>query len=133
MYMYGFTNHGIQFNHLTDSLAKRIAPTDSRLRPDQRALENGDFKLAASEKDRLEEKQRAVRKYREAMKIEPKPFYFDEYTNPDDPSQTYYKYNGKYFEVDRKNKDWSRLPDIYSESLPKEIEEFSSKKKKKWH
>jgi len=131
MYMYGFTNHGIQFNHLTDSLTKRIPPTDSRLRPDQRALENGDFKLAASEKDRLEEKQRAVRKYREAMKIEPKPFYFDEYTNPDDPSQTYYKYNGKYFEVDRKNKDWSRLPDIYSESLPKEIEEFSGKKKKK--
>jgi hypothetical protein len=45
----------------------------------------------------LEEKQRAVRKYREAMKIEQKPFYFDEWTNPDDPSLTYYKYNGKYF------------------------------------
>ena len=99
--MYGFTRHALQFNYLTDRLAAKIAPTDSRFRPDQRALENGDFKLASSEKNRLEEKQRAVRKYREAMKIEPKPFYFDEWTNPDDPQQTYYKYNGKYFEVDR--------------------------------
>jgi oxysterol-binding protein 1 len=131
LFMYGFSRHGIQLNYLTDTLAAIIAPTDSRLRPDQRALENGDFKLAASEKDRLEEKQRAVRKYREAMKIEPKPFYFDEWTNPEDPQQTYYKYNGKYFEVDRAKKDWSRLPDIYSESLPKEVEEFGGKKKKK--
>jgi oxysterol-binding protein 1 len=68
-YMYGYTRHTLQFNYLTDSLAAKIAPTDSRLRPDQRALENGDFKFAASEKNRLEEKQRAVRKYREAMKI----------------------------------------------------------------
>jgi len=30
-----------------------------------RALENGDFKLAAAEKNRLEERQRAVRKYNE--------------------------------------------------------------------
>lgn len=130
-YMYGFTRHALSFNHLTDTLAAKIAPTDSRFRPDQRALENGDFKLASSEKNRLEEKQRAVRKYREALKIEPKPFYFDEWTNPDDPDQVYYRYNRKYFEMDRKNKDWSRLPDIYSDSLPTEIEEFNSKKKKK--
>lgn len=64
-YMYGMTMHSLQFNYLPDSLASRIAPTDSRLRPDQRALENGDFKLAAFEKNRLEEKQRAVRKYNE--------------------------------------------------------------------
>ena len=44
-----------------------MAPTDTRRRPDQRALENGDMKLATSEKNRLEEKQRAVRKYREKM------------------------------------------------------------------
>jgi hypothetical protein len=30
-----------------------IAPTDTRWRPDQRALENGDMKLAAEEKNRL--------------------------------------------------------------------------------
>ncbi len=97
-FFYGMTLHQLQFNYLPDSLRGYIAPTDIRYRPDQRALENGDFKLAETEKHRLEEKQRAVRKYNEAKGIVPKPFYFDEYLNPDDPEQVYYKYNGKYFE-----------------------------------
>ena len=54
--------------------------------------------MAASEKNRLEEKQRAVRKYNEKNGIVPKPFYFDEYRDPEDPEITYYRYNGKYFE-----------------------------------
>jgi len=43
-------------NYLPNTLLPFLPPTDTRLRPDQRALENGDFKLAASEKFRLEEK-----------------------------------------------------------------------------
>ncbi len=43
-----------------------VAPTDSRLRPDQRMMENGDWDDANVEKIRLEEKQRAVRRRREA-------------------------------------------------------------------
>ena len=35
-------------------MANIIPPTDTRRRPDQRALELGDFKLAAKEKERLE-------------------------------------------------------------------------------
>lgn len=42
-----------------------IAPTDSRLRPDQRLMENGRWDEANAEKLRLEEKQRAVRRARE--------------------------------------------------------------------
>lgn len=42
-------------------------------------MENGDLKLAASEKHRLEEKQRAMRKYMEKKGIEYKPAYFDEW------------------------------------------------------
>ena len=125
------THHHIQFNNITPDLAKNIAPTDCRLRPDQRALENGDFKLAAVEKNRLEEKQRAVRRYNEKNNITPQPFYFDIIDNPDDPSQKYYKYNYKYFEHDRPNKDWRRLPDLFSEKLPPEIEAFEASKKKK--
>jgi hypothetical protein len=49
-------------NELTPDLEANIAPTDSRLRPDQRALENAQYKLASDEKFRLEEKQRAARK-----------------------------------------------------------------------
>lgn len=43
-----------------------IAPTDSRLRPDQRLMENGFWVEANAEKIRLEEKQRAERRAREA-------------------------------------------------------------------
>lgn len=42
------------------------APTDSRLRPDQRLMENGRWDEANAEKQRLEEKQRLSRKKREA-------------------------------------------------------------------
>jgi len=42
-----------------------LPPTDSRFRPDQRALENGNYEVASNEKHRLEEKQRAVRRLME--------------------------------------------------------------------
>ncbi len=108
-----------------------LPPTDCRFRPDQRALENGDFKFAADEKTRLEEKQRAIRKYKEKSKIEHKPAYFEEWKNPEDPEQTYFRYNGRYWEEDRLKRDWSRLPDLYSENLPPEVEEHEKPSKKK--
>ena len=54
--MYGMTRFNLQLNYLPSSLKPLLPPTDSRFRPDQRALENGDMELAASEKHRLEEK-----------------------------------------------------------------------------
>lgn len=54
-HMYHFSNFGLQLNYLTDALKERLPPTDSRLRPDQRAMENGDMDLANREKHRLEE------------------------------------------------------------------------------
>lgn len=121
-YMYGMSQFMLQLNYFPRQYKKIIAPTDTRWRPDQRALEVGDMKLAADEKNRLEEKQRAVRKYNEKHKIEHKPFYFDEWKNPDDEEHMYYRYNGKYWEQDWAKKDWSRLPDLYSPNLPPEIE-----------
>ena len=73
-----FSNFTLQLNYLTDKLKKLLPPTDSRMRPDQRALENGDIKLAASEKVRIEEKQRAARKELEQKHLKYKPIYFDE-------------------------------------------------------
>lgn len=49
---------GQQLNEACDN----VCTTDSRLRPDQRALEDGQFDRASSEKLRLEAKQRAKRK-----------------------------------------------------------------------
>ena len=54
--MYGMTHHQLQFNYLPNEIRDLLPPTDTRFRPDQRALENGDFKLAEAEKHRLEEK-----------------------------------------------------------------------------
>lgn len=46
-----------------------------RLRPDIQALEEGNIDLAASEKNRLEEKQRETRKQRSSKRHEWKPRY----------------------------------------------------------
>ena len=89
-----------------------------RRRPDQRYLEHGELVKAAKEKERLEIKQRAVRKWREENKIEYKPAYFVETAIPEHPGRMYYLYNGEYWENDRKHLDWSRLPDIFTDVLP---------------
>ena len=87
--------------------------------------------VAADEKNRLEEKQRAVRRYNEKHQIEHKPAYFEEWPNPDDNNEIYYRYNGLYWENDRAKKEWSRLPDLYSEMFPQPVEEFLASEKKK--
>jgi hypothetical protein len=59
---YGFTTFGITLNEITPDLVGRLPPTDSRNRPDVRALENGDLDTAEAEKFRIEEVQRERRK-----------------------------------------------------------------------
>ena len=54
-----------------------MAPTDSRLRPDQRALEDGDVDQAEALKARLEEHQRARRRVLEEHGEEWKPRWFN--------------------------------------------------------
>lgn len=59
---YGLTTFAASLNEITTLEQGRLAPTDSRLRPDQRAMEEGDFGKAEEWKARLEEAQRARRK-----------------------------------------------------------------------
>ena len=87
------------------------------------------MRAAIIEKERLEDKQRNVRKHNEKNGIKPPLLYFEEYENPLDNNQIYYRYNGLYFEKDRKERNWSRLPDIYSDKLPEGIEQAQKKKK----
>ncbi|VDN41043.1 unnamed protein product [Dibothriocephalus latus] len=56
--MYNFTKLAIELNEPEDG----VAPTDSRLRPDQRLMEEGLWDEANTEKERLEQKQRLKRK-----------------------------------------------------------------------
>ena len=58
----------MSLNELESDMGDILCPTDSRLRPDIRKLENGDQDGAASEKARLEEKQRNSRKVRKQKK-----------------------------------------------------------------
>jgi oxysterol-binding protein 1 len=122
-YMYGMAKFHIQMNYLPKRLDKVVAPTDTRRRQDQRALENGDMKLAAQEKDRLENRQRTYRKYYEATGQKFEPRYFTPYHNDQD-GQEYWKYNGKYFEEDRAKQDWSRCPKIFDYDFPSEVAPF---------
>lgn len=75
--VYGFTSFAATLNQLDDSLKNALSPTDSRLRPDQRALEDGKTDEAEALKARLEERQRARRKVLETHGAEWKPRFFE--------------------------------------------------------
>ena len=62
---FNLTPFAITLNAPFEELLPYLPPTDTRLRPDQRAMEEGQYDFAAKEKDRLENKQRARRKERE--------------------------------------------------------------------
>lgn len=94
---FNLTPFAVTFNNLDDNLRPWIAPTDSRLRPDQRAMEDGEYDLAAVEKNRLEEAQRARRRDREAKGEEFVPAWFTRETCEITGKQ-YWKFNGKYWD-----------------------------------
>lgn len=59
--MYYFSTLALTLNEPEEG----VAPTDSRRRPDQRLMEDGQWDEANAEKQRLEEKQRTTRRERE--------------------------------------------------------------------
>ncbi|SOV06484.1 related to OSH3 - Member of oxysterol-binding protein family [Ustilago sp. UG-2017a] len=59
---YGFTYFAMSLNELSEDCKDVLPPTDSRLRPDQRAFEEGQVDKAEELKHKLEEAQRARRK-----------------------------------------------------------------------
>ncbi|KAM7388562.1 hypothetical protein PAMP_024729 [Pampus punctatissimus] len=105
--MYSFTSFAMQLNELHKEMEGVIPQTDCRLRPDIRAMENGDIDFASEEKKRLEEKQRASRKNRSKSDEEWKTRWFQQGPNPHNSSQDWL-FSGGYW--DRK---YSQLPDIY--------------------
>lgn len=97
-----FTRFVINLNLLNSEMFAKIAPTDSRFRPDLRAFEFGNIELAGKEKTRLEEKQRARKKENEKKGTPHKPTWFDfsiegDYINV--------KFRNQYFKV-RESGSW---------------------------
>uniref|UniRef100_A0A0D9VXZ5 PH domain-containing protein n=1 Tax=Leersia perrieri TaxID=77586 RepID=A0A0D9VXZ5_9ORYZ len=103
---YNFTRFAITLNELTPGLKEKLPPTDSRLRPDQRCLENGEYERANAEKLRLEQRQRQARKMQESG-WKPRWFVKDKATDT-------YRYTGGYWES-RDKGNWDGCPDIFGQ------------------
>lgn len=73
---YGFTKFAIELNELHASLKPLLPPTDTRLRVDQRLLEEGKLEEAEEQKQRIEEMQRERRKTLEESRVAHQPKFF---------------------------------------------------------
>jgi len=87
---YGLTAFGYTLNEITPQLEEEILPTDSRRRPDQRLLENGSWKEAEKEKQRLEEAQRDRRQ----RGVSRKPIWFRKVSEEADGESQEWQYIG---------------------------------------
>ncbi|KAM3255427.1 hypothetical protein ACQJBY_048612 [Aegilops geniculata] len=103
---YNLSPFAISLNELPPHMLTMLPPTDSRLRPDQRHLENGEYEKANSEKLRLEQLQRQARRLQEKG-WQPRWFRKDE----DDS----YCYLGGYWEA-REKGNWDGIPHIFGQS-----------------
>uniref|UniRef100_A0AC34QJU0 Oxysterol-binding protein n=1 Tax=Panagrolaimus sp. JU765 TaxID=591449 RepID=A0AC34QJU0_9BILA len=115
--MYHFTKLAIELNEPEDD----IAPTDSRHRPDQRLMEEGNWDEANKIKNDLEEKQRIVRRKREAEAEramaqglaypEYSPTWFEK-SQDEHTGTVIHVFKGDYWGCKSKN-DWSKCPIIF--------------------
>ncbi|OAY71622.1 Oxysterol-binding protein-related protein 2A, partial [Ananas comosus] len=103
---YNLSSFAITLNELSSSLQEKLPPTDSRLRPDQRHLENGEYEKANTEKLRLETRQRMSRKLQENG-WEPRWFRKD-------TEDGTYRYIGGYWEA-REQRKWDGCPNIFGD------------------
>lgn len=108
---FNLTQFAITLNGLDKSLEPWLAPTDTRLRPDQRAMEDGRFDDASENKHRVEEKQRNAKKQRELQKINYEPNWFVKKQHPI-TGDNYWEYNGNYW-VNRRDHLLEKSGDIF--------------------
>lgn len=94
---YGLSSFATTLNEVTPDIKDMLPPSDSRYRPDIRAMEEGNIELADQEKSRLEDQQRLWRE-QDDQRIKPRWFVKD--PNSDD-----YCYVGGYWEA--RAKGWT--------------------------
>ncbi|KAF6212191.1 hypothetical protein GE061_012712 [Apolygus lucorum] len=101
---YNFSTFACQLNEMESG----IAPTDSRYRPDQRFMENGQVEEAEKKKLELEDRQRSARKGEEENHA---PVWFQKQKCPFTQKEMYV-YNGEYWSS-KESQNWSRCPIIF--------------------
>ena len=110
---YGFTTFAASLNEITTLEKDRLPPTDSRLRPDQRAAEDGNLGQAEVLKAKLEEAQRARRKIMEDTNTIWQPQWFEKVEGGDGGEEVWVSKTGKesYWER-RKQSQWNGVERI---------------------
>uniref|UniRef100_A0A8C9W3A3 Oxysterol-binding protein n=1 Tax=Scleropages formosus TaxID=113540 RepID=A0A8C9W3A3_SCLFO len=73
---YGFTKLAIELNEVDPAMKALLPPTDTRLRPDQRLLEEGNVEAAEVQKQRIEQLQRDRRRVLEENNMMHQPRFF---------------------------------------------------------
>lgn len=122
---FNLTAFAITLNALNPTLKHYLPPTDTRLRPDQRAMEEGEYDFAADEKVRLEEKQRARRaeRQRQGESVHGKPRWFKRAVDKEFiVGEEYWQFTGEYWKhreeigskkVKGANAKWPEVEDIF--------------------
>ncbi|CAB1333893.1 unnamed protein product, partial [Coregonus sp. 'balchen'] len=73
---YGFTKFAMELNELDPSLKLLLPPTDTRLRLDQRLLEEGNVEAAEEQKQKVEQQQRDRRRVLDENSMTHEPRFF---------------------------------------------------------
>ncbi|RFU24198.1 hypothetical protein B7463_g12141, partial [Scytalidium lignicola] len=110
---FNLTPFVVTLNDINDTLRQWLAPTDTRLRPDQRAMEDGEYDFAATEKNRVEEKQRAKRREREAKGEEFQARWFSKAKDAI-TGEMYWQFNGQYWKEREKALNGEAWKDVES-------------------
>lgn len=113
---YGLTSFAATLNEITSIEEKHLPVTDSRLRPDQRALENGDLDRAEEVKVQLEEGQRARRREMENAGESWTPRWFTRVSDDSDGEVAWRLKGGKdgYWE-ERAKGSWSNVVPVFED------------------
>lgn len=104
---YNFTSFAMSLNEMEDNIKLYLPSTDSRLRPDIKCLEEGDLNGSSNEKQRLEEKQREVRKLKKKKNEVHKALWFDSKLN-EFTQENEWIFNEKYWD-----RNFNESPDIF--------------------
>ncbi|XP_018124722.1 oxysterol-binding protein-related protein 3 isoform X2 [Xenopus laevis] len=99
---YGFTKYAFQLNEIDPKIKCFLPSTDTRFRPDQRYLEEGNTDAAEMQKERIEQLQRERRKVLEENSLEHQPRFFRK--TSDDSWVT----NGTYWQL-RKDPGFAKI------------------------
>ncbi|XP_050011420.1 oxysterol-binding protein-related protein 3 isoform X4 [Alexandromys fortis] len=99
---YGFTQFALELNEMEPLSRSLLPPTDTRFRPDQRLLEEGNIEEAEVQKQRIEQLQRERRRVLEENNLEHQPRFFRK------SSDDTWVSNGTYLEL-RRDLGFSKL------------------------